>query len=267
MKREHVGARRLLREDLAAVRSYELPYDADRGRARLLAAISLMGPVVPTTAGLAGVVEGASAPAAKAVGAAQAGWAKVLIVTAVSGLAVSSADTAPPGDEPPHAPVCVAPDASEGPPAEPSATASGALSSLPIEPVRDPVDVKPNLSRSRPPPAGTPSPVRGPVARGDTFSSEVRALGAARELLVEDPAEALRRVDEAQPGHALREEREILAIRALVAMDCREEARERARRLLAVHPSSPFAAVARKLVASLPPAAASAEGGARSCTR
>ncbi len=75
----------------------------------------------------------------------------------------------------------------------------------------------------------------------ETAREEARLLLAARRALALNPAAALARTDEHGrrfPDGALREERELVAVRALVALDRLGEARARADRFIAQVPTS-----------------------------
>lgn len=88
---------------------------------------------------------------------------------------------------------------------------------------------------------------RSPRTRA--IGDDLREVGELKALLDHAPEEALRRVDRARYGSksVLAEEREIIAIEALVATARRAEARRRARRFVAAHPESGYAARARAI--------------------
>jgi hypothetical protein len=89
-------------------------------------------------------------------------------------------------------------------------------------------------SRPAPVAASTPAPA-------ESASEEARLLLAARRALARDPASALARTAEHERRFAdgtLVEEREVVAVRALVALDRRADAKTRADRFAARFPDS-----------------------------
>lgn len=85
---------------------------------------------------------------------------------------------------------------------------------------------------------------------------EAQLVERARVALASDPAIALARAteaDEAFPSGALRSERDVVAIDALVRLGQRDRARERARRALQRDPQSAYAARWRAVLESVEP--------------
>jgi hypothetical protein len=116
------------------------------------------------------------------------------------------------------------------------------LRSAPPAPVSRPVD-------------GEPSPVEGSqeVRRASRLAEESASVVAIRKtLLAGEPAEALRMLDRASaqfPDGVLGQERESLAVRALVQSGQKEAARRRGEAFLRAFPRSPHAAELRALLA------------------
>jgi len=81
------------------------------------------------------------------------------------------------------------------------------------------------------------------------FAAELELLGRARAALGHDPAAALAlttRHGRLFPGGLLEQERDVLVIEALVALDRRDEAADRARSFWRRYPQSPYADKVRR---------------------
>lgn len=156
---------------------------------------------------------------------------------AVSGAAVLAARPAPVTPaQPPARP------APAEPLPRPAAAASSSPPSREIEPAAPP--------RRSPPPA--PS---APRTTRDSLAEEAAQLERARRALASDPAGALALLSEhaaAFPSGKLGAERELLAIDALVRLGRRDEARARARVMLARSPGGLYAARLEKMFGGAP---------------
>ena len=98
-------------------------------------------------------------------------------------------------------------------------------------------------ARPRPAPGVTASEAK-PVAQQELSESEASFLRRTRAALADDPARALRMTGEhaaLYPRGVLEQEREVIAIEALVRLGAREEARLRASAFRARYPSSAHA--------------------------
>ncbi len=235
MMRDHerrVSPARLCDADLAAARAHEPRYDAERGAVKLAAALAV--------AGVAGGVASASAASAITKGGVGQGLAaKAITLLALSGAVLTS-----------DAPSAVAP-AVELPV---MGVFAGHMQAVEAPRERAPVLVAVGVGVSAPAavasqaPRKPASPSLGPK-RADTFGKELEDVARARSLLAADPAAALSAAERPAAAQALAEEREIIAIRALVSLGRVPEAKARARDFVARRPGSPFAATARRLAA------------------
>jgi len=144
--------------------------------------------------------------------------------------ALPEAALAPPSPEAVPPPPAPAPPRPPAVPPAPAALAPGAVvPAVSPAPTVLPADASPGA-----PPEAT-------VAPADTLSAELALLQAAQAALATDPARALVLTEQHLgefPGGALAQEREVVAIAALVALDRREDARERAAAFRARWPGS-----------------------------
>lgn len=93
-----------------------------------------------------------------------------------------------------------------------------------------------------------------PAVAVDPLDRELALIGAASAMQNSDPREALARYDQHArefPRGQMAAEREFLAVSALHALGRDDEARDRGERLVAQHPSSPYASRARRLLDAL----------------
>ncbi|WP_437908754.1 hypothetical protein WME95_13250 [Sorangium sp. So ce327] len=96
-----------------------------------------------------------------------------------------------------------------------------------------------------------PAPEATAAADGDDLVRESNLVDASRAALAQDPEAALAALERHQaefPKGRLAEEREFIAIRALVRLGRADEARARAAAFLARYPSSSFADPLRRIV-------------------
>jgi hypothetical protein len=239
--RDDPRAPRLLRADLARVsRLPAVTFDAARGLAALEAAIQ---------AGAAPFAS--SAAAGKSLAAAVAKGALVGLVTVgiagVSSLWLDRRDAAPP----PRAAASVMPAAVEvTPPAPPALTAPPEEPSPPpppraLAPPSPPVGSiarRPGLHAAEP--SAAPEASAPPAPSGASqLQEEMANLARLRALDGADPQQALALAEEGQrrfPSGLYAQEREALAISALVRLGRRGEAEARARAFVAAYPRSSF---------------------------
>ncbi|XXX80362.1 hypothetical protein WMF30_16485 [Sorangium sp. So ce134] len=165
-----------------------------------------------------------------------------------------------------------------------SAAASVApLADLPLEQLFS--SARGGLPAAAPPPAAAPAPEPAPAAEpappapvarreaprssrpaapapdalaavdNDDLVRESNLLDRSRAALAQDPAAALAALDRHEsdfPKGRLAEEREFIAIRALMRLGRADEARARAAAFVARYPSSSFAEPVRRIVAAAP---------------
>ncbi len=225
-------------EDLAALRSYCPDYDVDRGAARLALATAALT-VGAYSAGL-------GASSATGIGK-SALWNAV--VKAVGVLLSAGSVTL----------VALAPHLPEGEPDDTFTTTTVCVAALsPVETnVVPPEAPETSLTETHPiaasplsETAATQSPnvaaEAGPP-KNAAFDRDLAALKRARALASTNPSLVLERPS---PAGRFALEHEILAIRALVATNRREEARTRIDRFLVAHPDSPFGDALRALKAA-----------------
>ncbi len=243
--RDDPDAPPLVRADLVrATRLPAVPFDAARGLAALEAAIQAGGaPAAP------------SAAAGKSLAAALAKGALVGLVTVgiVGGASVwlGGRKAAPP----PRAAVLVVSSAAEGapPPAPP-------VPSEPVEEASPPPRTVPSSSLARrpeprvagPPPAQSSAEAPPAPSGASQLQAEMENLALLR---VADPQQALALADEGQrrfPSGVYVQERETLAISALVRLGRRGEAEARARAFVAAYPRSHFVERIRELTGVAP---------------
>ncbi|WP_437535221.1 hypothetical protein WME79_13340 [Sorangium sp. So ce726] len=110
----------------------------------------------------------------------------------------------------------------------------------------------PALRREAPrsPRPAAPAPEPTAAADGDDLVRESNLVDASRAALAQDPEAALAALERHQaefPKGRLAEEREFIAIRALVRLGRADEARARAAAFLARYPSSSFAEPLRRI--------------------
>ncbi|APR87423.1 putative Fe-S oxidoreductase [Minicystis rosea] len=106
-----------------------------------------------------------------------------------------------------------------------------------------------------PSPSAGPSVAASPTAPREGFESESQLLQRAHDAL-SNPAEALRITDEHLarfPAGMLSQEREVLAVTALLALGRSGEARARAARFVALHPTSAYRGRIEVLIPDLNP--------------
>ena len=145
-------------------------------------------------------------------------------------------------------------------PAKQSAVPVDALPSVPAPPPRMPAPSKAEApsSAEAPAPSVVGSPSSEPPAERavvETTETEVSYLRRARNALQSDPARALSIADQHPsrfPRGALDQERELIAIDALVRLGRSAEARERADRFRARYPSSAHLGRVNALVGGSP---------------
>ncbi|WP_049949504.1 hypothetical protein [Sorangium cellulosum] len=230
--------------------------------ARLAARLPLGGP--GPSGGPAAPSGGPAAPSGGHVRGLLAPAVDAAPPTVLSGLAIGAAVGAvlvgavwlmpsrsqPPPGPPPAAAVATAPKAAPtaAPVAEAPAIAADAPPAAP--PAREPDPEPPR------PPASAPAPPRAPAPATDAnvagggaqaalpdAETETGLLQRAQDALGARPAEALALTDVHRarfPGGALSQEREVIAIGALKALGRGGEARARADRFVAEHPSSAY---------------------------
>jgi hypothetical protein len=235
--------------DLARVRELRVDLDLDLGAARLEATLAVIGAAAP----VAGAALAAKPIAVLAKGALSKAVGALLLVATATGvtLAVSSHGGGGP----------LADRASDGDPREARVPAPGAVDAEPTrassssaEPASFPDAAVSAVASGPSRPGGrsstlAPAPTRpGPRPVDKTrLGDELRDVAEARDLLATSPEAALRRAD-VSTGGQLDQEREIIAIRALLALGRHAEARARAERFLARHPESAFRQNARRIV-------------------
>lgn len=124
--------------------------------------------------------------------------------------------------------IAAPPEAVTAAPATEPAPATASPAASPAPPPRDPPSAAAN--------AGSPSP-----SASATAETEVELLRRARESLGSNPAGALAAAEEHRArfaGGVLAQEREVIAISALIALGRRADARARAARFVASYPRS-----------------------------
>jgi outer membrane biosynthesis protein TonB len=102
------------------------------------------------------------------------------------------------------------------------------------------------------PESGTPESGAGSGSDPDDVPSELDLIRRAQTLLRSDPSSALSAADahaRTHPAGAFADEREILAVDALVRLGRRDEAVARADRFRATHPASPYLRRLERIVA------------------
>jgi hypothetical protein len=163
------------------------------------------------------------------------------VLGAMGGLAVSGAVVLADRPEPASPAIPAALPAPRAP--EPPATAVASAPPPPAEP-------EPAVAPRRPPPSVASSP-----RTADSLAEETAKLERARRALGSDPGGALALLDEhaaAFPSGKLGAERELLAIDALVRLGRRDEARVRARAMLARSPGGLYAERLEKMFGGAP---------------
>jgi hypothetical protein len=131
-------------------------------------------------------------------------------------------------------PAAGSPPSATQPPSVPSAHAVASPASTPAPTTPSPEVTTPSV------PAGV-SPVGGPAPSQAPAESELALLDRARATLAVDPAGAMRVLDEHRarfPGGAFAQEREVLAIEALVRLGRRQDAMARADAFARAFPGS-----------------------------
>ena len=212
----------LLRGDLEAARNADVGYDAGAGLARLQAAIALPPPAPAPTAGSAG-----AGKAALWWGAATIGIVGTAVIIAVS------QPNAPKTPVPTAAPL-VAPSSIPALPSVgvPDDVPTVDLSALPIEKA----------------PMAMPS-ASAPMTAEERLRAEIKDLAEIRSAVGSNPSQGLERANQGHQkfnGGMFYQEREALAISALVKLGRSAEARARAHQFLATFPKGPYAERIRK---------------------
>jgi hypothetical protein len=233
-----------LRDALGAARS-DVPSAARV--ARIAARFPASGaPAAPGSAGTAG------APLPSALSGALVGAALGVVACGVGLLATTASPSEPRGQ-----PVALAPQAatvgSPAAPLPPRATAE--LGEPPASPTVSPVPkvALPSAAHGSPPPsASAPEPLPAPPAAAPApavetgpvtnLAGEVQLLQRAQQALGANAAQALALTEEHKrrfPSGVLAQEREMVALEALVRLGRRDVARARAASFLAKFPESP----------------------------
>lgn len=123
------------------------------------------------------------------------------------------------------------------------ATTNGATASASVTP-EEVATLDVHALPSAPPTGTTQAPKAAASARpSGSPEAEMALLKSAQDALGQSPSEALARCEEhakAYPGGALSEEREVLAVDALLRLGRRDEAEARATRFRAAHPGSAY---------------------------
>ncbi len=238
----NASAASLADADIAAARGFEPAYDVERGAARLATALAAgcAAGAISADASAATLAKGATVPNGLTQGIA----AKAIGFFAVTGAVVATELAAPPVED---SAACVAPLAQSSPVLDaPRAPEPKTASSVATAHPAVTVAAAPAPLASQRGATGSP---RNTNADDAAFARDLARVAEARELLGHDPASALAKAGDDMTASKLAEEREIIAIRALVALDRMPEARERARDFAARRPDSPFAPSARSLAA------------------
>jgi hypothetical protein len=207
--------------DLAVAGKTKLAYDAEKGHALLVAAISS-----PAAAGVA-----APRWATWKIGLAAAG------AIAVGGALVAALHHRGPPVAVPPPPVPEAPAVVENAPPMPDA---GLAPSSSAPPVAAPSTLTAHSSSSSP---------RASASSGSSLAEETVNLAKIRATAASDPASALGMISDANQRFArgvFREEREAIAIGALARLGRASEARARGQRFLDTYPASALAAQVRR---------------------
>jgi hypothetical protein len=238
----------LERELLGAASHFDPPSGAE---SRVWAALVGLLPPVGGGAGPAPTPGGGSLPPPAIVGAsagAKLAVTKTVLTTLVVGVAGFGTVLAIDHDrpEPTQLATSIPPESRTPPPALSLAAPIPTPSvERPAAPGRAPERVAAPAPSSPASVAAFPVAGPAPTASFSDLRDENRLLRSAREALrAGDCARALEQLDAARaafPSGELEQEREVLAIRALVAAGRRLEARDRARAFLDRHPSSPLA--------------------------
>lgn len=219
--------------DLAAAQSAQPSYDIARGAARLSASLVAVG------AASTGIASASVAGAATKSSVTHGLAAKAIAMLALSGAVVTIDARAPVA--PPVSPVALA---------LPAVAASAPAEVVVREPIPRQTAAAPATAESAPASVSARQ-VPVPTARkrgSDRFGRELADVASARALLAADPSAALAAADKPQGSQTLAEDREIIAIRALVSLGRMAEAKARAQDFLARRPASPFAPSARRLL-------------------
>ena len=243
MTNAHVDT--LIDEDLAALRAYSPDYDVDRGAKRLAlataaVAVGTLGAGLGSS-GLSGVTKGAAWSAALKLLGLIASTGSVALVALSPEMLTSL---------PEHAALVTD--------AECLLDSARPSTPLPLETSFEP-SVTPIVALLAEEEAAVPTPRvaltggrRHPrPLKNAAFERDVAALERAKTLARTNPSGALE--NPVPPGRFV-EEHEIIAIRALVAMNRRDEARARIDRFLSEHPQSAFSDTVRGLRSAAPTA-------------
>lgn len=256
-----------LRVDLHRAAKAQATFDAEAGLARLLVAAAAVKTAAEVAAAGTGAANAAGAGGATAAGGATtskglalllgkgAYWALAAVGTASVVAAVSLGRG---GDRPAlataaSAPIAAATHASAEPvpavqaSAEPSASAPAeqpvTMGEIPKPPAQPVATGEPSRS-----PGPKPAVTMTPKTAG--LTEEIQQVAAMRNRLRDRPADVLAEADRGArsfPDGVLAQEREALAIEALVRLGRDEEARARAAAFAARYPTSPLAARMRAL--------------------
>lgn len=211
----------VLRDDLSAVKNADVGYDAEAGLARLQAAIAPQPTGPAPSAG--------SGAAAAGAGGKLALWLGAAVLAALGAVAIVALTRPEPSktDRP-----VVAPIASSAPvvtkPSAPDDVPTVDLSALPVE-----------KQASAPAPSAS-----APVSAEERLRLEMKDLAEIRAALASNPSQALERANQGHQkfkGGLFYQEREALAISALVALGRSGEAKTRGRQFLVTFPKGPYA--------------------------
>jgi hypothetical protein len=219
-----------LRDDLAAARDgADVRYDEGKGLERLRAAIAVGAP--PGTGAGGGTGAGSTGTGAGALGGAKAfliGSAAVAVVAGAVGIGLWSRHTPAPA---PRAPV-------------PTGAAASSAATAPA-PTETPNDGVPTVSLSDLPAESAAAPSPRPSASSESAEDRLHAeMAQLAEIRSAPPARALALADEGNrtfKGGIFYQEREALAIGALVRLGRSGEAKSRAQAFLARYPKGPYA--------------------------
>ena len=243
----------LEREILGASSHFDPPEGAEA--AVWAALVGLLPPPggggAPAPGGGSTALPGGSLPPPAVVGA-SAGAKLAVTKTVLTTLVVGAAGfgTLLAIDRQPARPVAAesAPRSADVPSAWPAPSVEVVLGSASIELPALPARAEPPVAPPEPSSTSTmaafPTPGAAPSAAFSDLREEHRLLRSAREALrTGNSAAALEQIEAARsafPQGELEQEREVLAIRALIAAGRKSEARDRASAFLRSHPTSPL---------------------------
>ncbi|MET0343632.1 MAG: hypothetical protein ABW252_21650 [Polyangiales bacterium] len=186
------------------------------------------GPSEAQLARMLHAIEGA--PASTATGATVGAKIAKVTLLALAVVAASIALTWPEAPEP------------SAPPVTPRIEAPAAPAATPFVP--EPAPIAPSVEAPPTPQPAVPAPKkgeRGQRSRAPDLMSELALLQRARRIVLRDPARALAITEEHArdyPRGVFMEERELLAVQALLGTNRRAAAERRAQQFRKTHPSS-----------------------------